>query len=136
MQLQADPEALARREGTTTMPGICLLTETYYPVIGGGETQARVLAEDLVANGFRVTVVTRRSSKALSKVEQLGGVTVHRTFPIGGGQLKRWAMIFTCLPVLLSRRRLQRPRVSAGIGYVRRSHRERSIWYFVGRGNG
>jgi hypothetical protein len=105
MLLQADLEALATREVTTHKPGICLLTETYYPVVGGGETQARVLAEDLVARGFKVTVVTRRSSKALSKLEQIGGVTVCRTSPVGGGHLKRWAMVFTCLPVLLIRSR-------------------------------
>jgi glycosyltransferase involved in cell wall biosynthesis len=105
MLLQADLEALATRDETTRKPGICLLTETYYPVVGGGETQARVLAEDLVARGFKVTVVTRRSSKALSKLEQIGGVTVCRTSPVGGGHLKRWAMVFTCLPVLLIRSR-------------------------------
>jgi glycosyltransferase involved in cell wall biosynthesis len=86
-------------------PGICLLTETYYPVVGGGETQARALAEDLVADGFKVLVVTRRSSRALRKLDQIAGVTVCRTPPIGGGQFKRWSMVFTCLPVLLSRRR-------------------------------
>jgi glycosyltransferase involved in cell wall biosynthesis len=86
------------------MPGICLLTETYYPVVGGGESQARALAEDLVAHGFRVMVVTRRSSPELSQVETIGGVVVYRTPPTGGGPLKRWIMIFTCLVVLLSRR--------------------------------
>src|SRR5215208_8407802 len=105
MLLQADLEALATREETTRKPGICLLTETYYPVVGGGETQARVLAEDLVARGFRVIVVTRRSSSTLAKVERIGGVLVYRTSPIGGGQLKRWIMVFACVPVLLGRRR-------------------------------
>ena len=95
----------AADEKTRLTPGICLLTETYYPVVGGGETQARVLAEDLVARGFKVMVVTRRSSSALEKVERVGGVLVHRTRPIGGGQWKRWSLLFTCLPVLLRRRR-------------------------------
>ena len=87
------------------MPGICLLTETYYPVVGGGETQARVLAEDLVGQGFKVLVVTRRSDYALKQLEQVGGVTVCRTPPSSGGQFKRWGMVFTCLPVLFRRRR-------------------------------
>jgi glycosyltransferase involved in cell wall biosynthesis len=81
-----------------------LLTETYYPVVGGGETQARLLAEDLVARGFRVIVVTRRSTSTLKKLERIGGVIVCRTPPVGAGQLKRWTMVFACLPVLLRRR--------------------------------
>ena len=99
MKLPADTQV------ATVKPGICLLTETYYPVVGGGETQARILAEDLVGHGFKVLVVTRRSNAALRKLEQIGGVTVCRTPPIGGGRFKRWSMVFTCLPVLLSRRR-------------------------------
>jgi glycosyltransferase involved in cell wall biosynthesis len=95
----------ANSEETTLKPGICLLTETYFPVVGGGESQARGLAEDLVAQGFDVLVVTRRSSSTLRKVDRIGGVVVHRTPPVGGGQLKRWSMVFTCLPVLLSQRR-------------------------------
>jgi glycosyltransferase involved in cell wall biosynthesis len=105
MSLRIEAEAPANSVKSTLKPGICLLTETYYPVVGGGETQARVLAEDLVAHGFKVIVVTRRSSRALKKLDQVGGVTICRTPPIGGGQLKRWGMVFTCVPVLLSRRR-------------------------------
>ena len=105
MLLQAEADALTTGGETPPKPAICLLTETYYPVVGGGETQARVLAEDLVANGFPVFVVTRRSSEELSKVEEVGGVTVYRTSPVGGGRLKRWVMTLTCLPVLLSRSR-------------------------------
>jgi len=105
MLLQADAASPVVRGKTAGKPGICLPTETYYPVVGGGETQARVLAEDLVARGFRVIVVTRRSSSTLAKVERIGGVLVYRTSPVGGGQLKRWIMVFACVPVLLGRRR-------------------------------
>jgi glycosyltransferase involved in cell wall biosynthesis len=102
MLLQVEANARATGEEAAKMPGICLLTESYYPVVGGGETQARVLAEDLVAQGFKVLVVARRSSAAFSRIEEINGVTVCRTSPVGGGRLKRWAMVFTCLPVLLS----------------------------------
>ena len=105
MLLQAEPESPALTGEGTRKPGICLLTETYYPVVGGGETQTRLLAEDLVARGFRVIVVTRRSSGTLRKAEPIGGVTVCRTPPAGGGQLKRWIMVFACVPLLLARRR-------------------------------
>jgi glycosyltransferase involved in cell wall biosynthesis len=105
MSLLTRVKAPAETQEAGVKPGICLLTETYYPVIGGGETQARTLAEDLVELGFRVLVVTRRSDPALKKLEQIAGMTVCRTLPIGSGQYKRWSMIFTCLPVLLARRR-------------------------------
>jgi glycosyltransferase involved in cell wall biosynthesis len=104
MLLEADAEAPASSRETTRKPGICLLTETYYPVVGGGETQARVLAEDLEARGFGVIVVTRRSSSTLRKFERIGGVIVCRTPPVGAGPLKRWTMVLACLPVLLRRR--------------------------------
>ncbi len=48
---------------------VCLLTETYYPVVGGGETQAQRLADGLSALGFGVLVLTRRSDPALAKFE-------------------------------------------------------------------
>src|SRR5215207_7299497 len=104
MSPRAEAVAAADIAPTRSKPGICLLTETYYPVVGGGETQARASAEDLVVHGFEVIVVTRRSSTALSKLDRLGGVIVCRTPPSGAGQFKRWSMVFTCLPVLLSRR--------------------------------
>jgi glycosyltransferase involved in cell wall biosynthesis len=84
---------------------VCILTETYHPVIGGGETQARLLAEGLVALGARVCVVTRRSDAALPKQERQGAVTVHRLVPTGSGQLKKWGLLFSCGPRLLRLRR-------------------------------
>jgi glycosyltransferase involved in cell wall biosynthesis len=105
VSLRSEAEAPANSAKATLKPGICLLTETYYPVVGGGETQARILAQDLLANGFNVFVVTRRSSHELRKLDQVGGVTVCRTPPVGRGQWKRWSMVLTCVPILLSRRR-------------------------------
>jgi glycosyltransferase involved in cell wall biosynthesis len=80
---------------------ICIFTETYYPVIGGGETQARLLADGLVADGFSVILLTRRSDDSLAKVERYGAVTVYRLPPTGGGQLKKWGLIFSSVPALI-----------------------------------
>lgn len=74
---------------------VCIMTETYYPVTGGGETQARALAEGLQAVGIPVQLVTRRSSAALPKREVLGGVQLHRAGPTGAGHLKKWGLLFT-----------------------------------------
>lgn len=80
---------------------VCIFTETYYPVVGGGETQARILADGLVASGFPVIILTRRSDPALKRIEQLGEVTVHRLPPVGSGQLKKWGLLFSSFPRLI-----------------------------------
>lgn len=88
-----------------TTPKVCIFTETYYPVIGGGETQARLLAEGLAAQGFPVIILTRRSDASLAKVEHFGAVTVYRLPPVGRGQLKKWGLIFSSIPRLIQLRR-------------------------------
>jgi glycosyltransferase involved in cell wall biosynthesis len=76
---------------------VFLLTETYYPVAGGGETQARVLAEGLAASGWSVTVVTRRSDRALPARETCGWVTIYRLPPAGGGRWRKWGLLVTAV---------------------------------------
>jgi glycosyltransferase involved in cell wall biosynthesis len=80
---------------------VCIFTETYYPVIGGGETQARLLANGLTDDGYSVIILTRRSDEALAKVERYGKVTVYRLPPVGSGQLKKWGLALTCIPALI-----------------------------------
>jgi len=80
---------------------ICIFTETYYPVVGGGETQARLLAEGLITNGHSVIVLTRRSDAALRQHENYGDVSVYRLAPVGGGQLKKWGLLLSSLPALV-----------------------------------
>jgi glycosyltransferase involved in cell wall biosynthesis len=84
---------------------VYLIVETYYPVIGGGETQSKALAEDLQGLGHPVTVVTRRSEPTFAARETLNGVAVHRLGPGGSGQAKKWAMLVPCFLHLLARRR-------------------------------
>lgn len=80
---------------------ICIFTETYYPVMGGGETQARLLTEALIANGHSVIVLTRRSDAALKKHERYGKVDVYRLAPVGSGQWKKWGLLFSSFPMLI-----------------------------------
>jgi glycosyltransferase involved in cell wall biosynthesis len=87
-----------------TAPKVCIFTETYYPVVGGGETQAQLLAEGLIASGFSVIVLTRRSDVSLSKVERFGEITVYRLAPVGSGQLKKWGLVLSSLPALIKLR--------------------------------
>jgi glycosyltransferase involved in cell wall biosynthesis len=83
---------------------VCIFTETYLPVMGGGETQARLLAEGLVACDHSVMILTRRSDASLKKHEQYGAVNVYRLPPVGGGQLKKWGLLFSSLPMLIQLR--------------------------------
>lgn len=89
----------------TLAPKVCILTETYYPVVGGGETQARALAEGLVARGHQVLVLTRRSSASLKSIERFGEITVYRLAPAGSAHLNKWGLLLTSLPALIRLRR-------------------------------
>jgi glycosyltransferase involved in cell wall biosynthesis len=80
---------------------ICIFTETYYPVMGGGETQAQLLAEGLVANGHSVIILTRRSDVSYKKREHYDEVDVYRLAPVGKGQFKKWGLLFSSIPALL-----------------------------------
>jgi glycosyltransferase involved in cell wall biosynthesis len=80
---------------------VCIFTETYYPVMGGGETQAKLLAEGLTANGHSAFVITRKSDQSLKKRETYGFVPVYRLPPHGRGQLKKWGLLFSCFPTLI-----------------------------------
>ena len=83
---------------------ICIFTETYYPVVGGGETQARLLAESLVAGGHSVIILTRKSDPSLAEHEKYGDISVYRLAPVGSGQLKKWGLLFSSIPALIKRR--------------------------------
>jgi glycosyltransferase involved in cell wall biosynthesis len=84
---------------------VCIFTETFHPVTGGGETQARVLAEGLTGHGHEVIVLTRRSDARLPRWDALGPVAVRRLGPSGRGQFKKWGLVLTGLPALLRLRR-------------------------------
>jgi len=79
---------------------VCIFTETYFPIVGGGETQARLLAEGLVARGFAVIVVTRRSDPSMAPVERYGDITVYRLPPSGRQHLKKWGLLLSSFPAL------------------------------------
>jgi len=84
---------------------ICLLTETYYPVVGGGENQAKVLAGEFTRGGSKVCVLTRRTDAALKRHESIDGVCIDRLAPAGAGQLRKWGLVISALVALFCRRR-------------------------------
>lgn len=84
---------------------VCLLTETYYPIVGGGETQAGVLASGFARNGSVVNVLTRRIDAGHARSEERDGATIWRLSPTGTGHLKKWGLVFTALLTLWRLRR-------------------------------
>ena len=82
---------------TGTHLRVCILTETYYPVVGGGETQTRSLVRGLIANDLDVFVLTRQSDPNFEKIEQIDGTVVYRLPPVGSQHLKKWGLLPTSL---------------------------------------
>jgi glycosyltransferase involved in cell wall biosynthesis len=80
-------------------PRVCLVFESYYPVVGGMERQGKALAEGLAARGIPLMVVTLRNRPALQRREKLDGYDVHRVSPGG-----RWSSTGSLLGKLLALR--------------------------------
>jgi glycosyltransferase involved in cell wall biosynthesis len=81
---------------------VVIATETFEPEIGGGETQARTLTDALTARGYAVTLVTRRSRPHLPAREQQQQLEIVRVPPIGPGRWKKWGLLVTSFPALLT----------------------------------
>ncbi len=83
-------------------PRIYVLLESYFPIIGGMETQAHLINGIFADNNLGVTVITRRIESSFKKLENIEGIIIKRIPPKGYGHLKRWVMMITTLPYLFS----------------------------------
>jgi len=72
---------------------VLFLTESFHPVLGGGEGHVRDLSRRLAASGMPATVVTRRGDKAWPARETLDGVRVVRVPPAGPARTGKYAMV-------------------------------------------
>jgi len=57
---------------------IALVTNSYYPHIGGVETAVQEIGRELVRKGHRVTVITARNPLSAPAYEKVDGLPVHR----------------------------------------------------------
>jgi glycosyltransferase involved in cell wall biosynthesis len=73
--------------------GVLFLTESFHPVLGGGELHVRTLATALVGGGIPATVITRRSEAAWPAEERLDGVRVLRVGPSGPARSGKYRML-------------------------------------------
>lgn len=74
-------------------PSVLFLTETFHPVLGGGETHIRHLAARLASSGLPTTVLTRHSVPETAREETIDGVRVLRVPPVGAARLGKYAMV-------------------------------------------
>jgi glycosyltransferase involved in cell wall biosynthesis len=88
--------------------GALLLTESYHPMVGGGETQARTLAASLTEAGLPVTVVTRCWDLLQPRIGRVDACTVERIGPAGRGHLKKWGLALTAFGPIRAHRRHDR----------------------------
>jgi glycosyltransferase involved in cell wall biosynthesis len=86
------------------MPRILFLTESFHPVLGGGETHVRALGGALAAAGFPATVVTRRNDPSWPEEEEVDGIRVLRVPPTGPGRRGKYAMVVPALRALARER--------------------------------
>ena len=79
---------------------VLFLTESFHPVLGGGEQHIRTLAGRLVAGGITATVVTRRIQGEWPAEERLDGIRVVRVAPEGHGRIGKYGMVLPALDAL------------------------------------
>ena len=83
-----------------TAPRVLFLTESFHPVLGGGEAHIRALGRDLVRTGMPALVVTRRGEEAWPAEDAVDGVRVVRVPPSGPGRTGKYRMVPGALAAL------------------------------------
>lgn len=84
---------------------ICLVMETYWPQVGGGESAGRMLAHGLQRRGCDVSVFTRRSVPGVGARDPDGEVSVRRLPPGGSGPGRKWALSVPTFAAMLAAHR-------------------------------
>jgi glycosyltransferase involved in cell wall biosynthesis len=74
-------------------PRVLFLTESFFPVLGGGETHIRELSRRLVESGIPATVLTRQGEVGWKRDDVLDGVRVLRVPPVGSARRGKYGMV-------------------------------------------
>jgi len=83
---------------------ICVLVDSFYPIIGGGEIHTRNLCEHLVEKGLALFVLTRHRDKAYKAYERVGDIPVYRVPPGGMPRWGKYLMFFPAFARLVQKR--------------------------------
>ncbi len=87
------------------VPRICLYTDSYYPVVGGGEAHARLLCGEFLKLAVPVFVLTGHKVASSSAFERVDGIAVHRLPPAGYPRLGKYLMLGSSFWRLIRMRR-------------------------------
>ena len=85
-------------------PRIALLTSSFHPVVGGGETHARLLGGTWRRQGVDVFVITRRRLPESPAFERVDDISVYRVPPTGRPRLGKYLMLVPAYRELVRRR--------------------------------
>jgi glycosyltransferase involved in cell wall biosynthesis len=85
---------------------LVFLTESFHPVLGGGEAHIRALGSALARSGLTATVVTRRGRPEWPPSEDFEGIRVVRVPPSGEGRGGKYRMVPGALRALFRERGL------------------------------
>lgn len=102
MTASAEPPANA---GAARQARVLFLSESFWPVLGGGEQHIRQIATALGARGMACTVMARRGEPAWPAEEELDGVRVLRIAPAGPARSGKYLMALPAALRLLRERR-------------------------------
>jgi glycosyltransferase involved in cell wall biosynthesis len=87
------------------LPRVLFLTESFHPVLGGGERHIRELAGRLAATGLGTSVLTRRADASWPAQETIDGIRVLRVGPSGPGRSGKYRMVPGAVAALARERR-------------------------------
>ena len=82
------------------MTSVLFLTESFHPVLGGGEQHILRLGRALAGSGMDATVVTRRGDARWAAEETIDGIRVVRVGPAGAGRRGKYAMVPSAMAAL------------------------------------
>ncbi|MFN2351893.1 MAG: glycosyltransferase family 4 protein [Kiritimatiellia bacterium] len=86
------------------LPRVCLLINTFHPVVGGGERHALLLGRALAKSGAAVTVITGHRTRGLPRRETIEGMLVLRAGPLTGARWGKYLMIPAAIAQIYRRR--------------------------------
>lgn len=75
------------------MTAVLFLTESFHPVLGGGEQHILRLGRALAGSGMGTAVVTRRGDARWAADETIDGIRVVRVGPAGASRRGKYAMV-------------------------------------------
>ena len=82
------------------MTSVLFLTESFHPVLGGGEQHILRLGRALAGSGMDATVVTRRGDARWPADEIIDGIRVFRVGPSGAARRGKYTMVPSAMAAL------------------------------------